>query len=130
MNIHKYNHLFIQLEFYFTILLYRFLNTHLLRRKHSVSNYQSLKKKKKEIFQVKYLIHLKRNISRGASSKKLFNMCFTAFPNCFYGPGACPHLWKKCNVSTSICLLLQCDVLKLFKRTHPYFKSFFQLIFE
>lgn len=32
--------------------------------------------------------------ARGASSKKLFNMCFTAFPNSFYGPGAWPHLWK------------------------------------
>lgn len=41
-KIDKYNHCFIQLEFYFTMLLYRFLNMHLLRKKHSVSNYQSL----------------------------------------------------------------------------------------
>lgn len=81
--------------------------------------------------QVKYLIYLKRNISRGASSKKLFNMCFTAFPNSFYGPGACPHLWKKCNVSASICLLFQWDVLKRFRKEHSHpLGHFFQLVIE
>lgn len=86
---------------------------------------------KKMSFQVKYLIYLKRNISRGASSKKLFNMCFTAFPNSFYGPGACPHLWKKCNVSASICLLFQWDVLKRFRKEHSHtLGHFFQLVIE
>lgn len=112
------------------MLLYYPLNTHLLRKKHSGSNYKRLSKKMG--FQVKYFIYLKRNISRGASSKKLFNMCFTAFPNSFYGPGACPHLWKKCNVSASICLLFQCDVLKRFRRGEHIHTlgHFFQLINE
>lgn len=117
-------------ELFFAVLLCYPLNTHLLRKKHSVSNYKKGFQKKMG-FQVKYLIYLKRNISRGASSKKLFNMCFTAFPNSFYGPGACPHLWKKCNVSASICLLFQWDVLKRFRKEHSHpLGHFFQLVIE